>query len=247
VHSGHVDGEPRRVGERGHLDLCLGAVGEGAQHLRIHVLAHRLVGDVIRGVGRAHRVVLPLAGRDHLETEIIGELDEFEAFHGFVTAAHRVDGVAGARERREQLADRHVGFDRHECDIAPLEQTGERHLRGHVRHAGDLDNDVQRQVRQLEAIGQHDRSAMFDGIDRLPDVDSHEHVVSACRLQCSDGPVRRDIGDRRDLHPPGPGDLGDQPAAHLAGTDDAHQDRPAEILLTRGEPRRIPHRDHSFY
>lgn len=242
VHALDLDREPGGVGERRHLELGLGAVGELGEHARVHLLAGGL-GLVVGGDrGGDVGVVLALADGDHLEPEVLGVLDELEALDRLVAAADGVDGVPGVGHAAEQHAHGDVRLDGHQGDVGAVGDAGVGDLRGDLRDPGDLQHDVDRQPRHVQPVADRDGAALADGRGGGVEVVSGaEHVGDAGVAQGGFGLLDDDVRDGRDRHAGRPRDLGDQAGAHLTGADDADADGVAGLGLTLQEALGVTH------
>jgi len=92
MHARAVREEPRRVGQRGHLDHRFRPVHKRGQHSGTHAAGRRLFGDALRGRGPVEPVVLALPGADDFEPGRACPIDQFGDQRGLVAPA---DGRVG--------------------------------------------------------------------------------------------------------------------------------------------------------
>ena len=240
VHPAGADLQAGGVGQRGHLDHRLGPVDEAAQHLRVHVLAVGLRGQFLgRGMG-IQRIVLTLAGADHLEGQIAGEVDQALRFGRFVAAAHAVDASGLLGDRGQQVADGDVAFDIEQGDVLAGEQTAERHLRSDLGDTGRVDHDVDRQCGQQRGVLDGDGATGFDGLCEFCYL-AAGLGVGAGLAQRVGGPPGHDVGNGGDLHAGDTTHLGDEAQTHLPGADQADADGPAQFVLAGDETFGVTH------
>ena len=235
MHPIDVRREPRRVGDRAHLDGHLGPVEERVVHPRVEVVLldelrvePEALEDVVR---RAVPVLLeervPLPRGHDVESDDLRPVVHLREECGLVAVGHRVRDAGVVGQLRQRRTDDRVRLDGHHHDVCALGYRGVGVVCSDLRDAGRLHDDVDVTAREHEAVR-----------DERPAASSHRALEAVHVADLGDLPevdarlaegvhrlVGVDVGDGGGPHPGRPLDLVDEFRPEQTGADDADPDR----------------------